>query len=356
MSKTQLRTLDRNEQGLVAILVTMLIMIMLSLIVMGFAQLTRREQRQSLDRQLSTQAFYAAETGVNDTVRALANNPALSGNDYVTDCQSFISQLPAGSNSLPAANSSYTCLLVDPTPLNLEYKSIEQNTSEVLPIHRKDNNTINSISISWEDAERGPTPASCTYPAFRTLPQSWGTCPTGILRVEFVPFTGAVSRDGLIDNRFIAYMQPNFSGGVSGVAFVNGSGANQGVISDVRCTSNTGNDCVINLSGITVSNGYLRLTSYYRDATVMVCSPDCISPVELTGAQAQIDVTGRAADVSRRIQVRTPITSFGSSPEFAVQSFDTFCKRIAVAPPNSASVIAPPGGFAGSESSICNPN
>ena len=51
---------------MVAILVTMNLMIVISLIVLGFAQISRRNQRQSLDRQLSTQAFYAAETAVND--------------------------------------------------------------------------------------------------------------------------------------------------------------------------------------------------------------------------------------------------------------------------------------------------
>ncbi len=59
--------LKQNESGLAAIAVTMIIMGIVTLIVVGFATLMRREQRQALDQQLSTQAFYAAESGVNAT-------------------------------------------------------------------------------------------------------------------------------------------------------------------------------------------------------------------------------------------------------------------------------------------------
>jgi Tfp pilus assembly protein PilX len=59
-------TREDKQAGMVAIMVTMILMIVISLIVVGFAQISRRNQRQALDRQLSTQAFYAAETGVND--------------------------------------------------------------------------------------------------------------------------------------------------------------------------------------------------------------------------------------------------------------------------------------------------
>jgi hypothetical protein len=58
----------RREGGFVSIIVCMIIMTILSLITIGFAQIMAREQRQALDRQLSSQAFYAAESGVNDAL------------------------------------------------------------------------------------------------------------------------------------------------------------------------------------------------------------------------------------------------------------------------------------------------
>ena len=60
------KRLKQSESGIVSLMMTLVIMLVISLIVIGIAQLSRREQRQALDNQLSTQAFYAAESGVND--------------------------------------------------------------------------------------------------------------------------------------------------------------------------------------------------------------------------------------------------------------------------------------------------
>src|SRR5262245_28445627 len=63
-----------NQSGMAAIIVTLIIMIVLSLITLGFARIVNREQRQVADRQLNTQAFYAAESGVS-IVKNLSSLP-----------------------------------------------------------------------------------------------------------------------------------------------------------------------------------------------------------------------------------------------------------------------------------------
>ncbi|HSX32249.1 MAG TPA: pilus assembly PilX N-terminal domain-containing protein, partial [Candidatus Saccharimonadales bacterium] len=83
------RPASAKESGMVAIMVTIILMIVISLIVLGFAQIARRNQRQSLDRQLSTQAFYAAETGVNDASKvikaAIASGATVAAKPTCTD-------------------------------------------------------------------------------------------------------------------------------------------------------------------------------------------------------------------------------------------------------------------------------
>jgi len=46
--------LSKNQTGLVSIMVTIIMMLVISLIVLGFATVTRRNTREALDRQLST--------------------------------------------------------------------------------------------------------------------------------------------------------------------------------------------------------------------------------------------------------------------------------------------------------------
>ncbi len=60
-----------KQDGFASIVIAIIMVIVLSLITVGFAQLMRTEQRSALDKQLSSQAYYAAETGVNDAAKAL---------------------------------------------------------------------------------------------------------------------------------------------------------------------------------------------------------------------------------------------------------------------------------------------
>ena len=70
--------LRKNQDGIVSLIVSITIMIIISLVVISFARLMRTEQEQALDRQLSSQAFYAAETAVNDVACAAVANVVLS--------------------------------------------------------------------------------------------------------------------------------------------------------------------------------------------------------------------------------------------------------------------------------------
>src|SRR3954463_2749341 len=116
-----------KERGMVSILVTMLLMVVITLIVLGFAQISRRNQRQAVDRQLSTQAFYAAEAGINDA-RNLIKTALSSGATIPakTDCTNGSGPAAAFYSTLSPSldtpnNVSYTCLMVDPAPKDLLY-------------------------------------------------------------------------------------------------------------------------------------------------------------------------------------------------------------------------------------------
>ena len=63
-----------DQRGFAAIVVALVLILVLSLLTIGFAELMRHEQRSALDKQLSSQAYYAAESGVNDAVSAAASN------------------------------------------------------------------------------------------------------------------------------------------------------------------------------------------------------------------------------------------------------------------------------------------
>src|ERR1035438_10159281 len=113
-----------NQSGVVSIFVTLIIMIILSIVVIGFSQISRREARAALDRQLSTQAFYAAESGINDAYSIVnkAIGTPLGPIPATSQCNSP-SYINGTSNQIdPTTNTaSYTCLLVNVQPTYLTF-------------------------------------------------------------------------------------------------------------------------------------------------------------------------------------------------------------------------------------------
>ncbi len=117
--KTKRTGVAGNEEGFAAIVIAMVLIVILSLLTVGFAQLMRHEERSALDKQLSSQAYYAAESGINDAAAVISNNPLVSK----TTCGPTTGVGSLFPNNVVGVNtgSSYPCLLIDPTPLTLDY-------------------------------------------------------------------------------------------------------------------------------------------------------------------------------------------------------------------------------------------
>jgi hypothetical protein len=70
-------------------------------------------------------------------------------------------------------------------------------------------------------------------------------------------------------------------------------------------------------------NNSLNITAYTTGSN---------SPLALTGDQAQVDSTGKANDVLRRIVVRLPLNSIPPGPDFAIESGNSICKQLYIVP------------------------
>lgn len=323
-----------SQAGTVSIMTTMVLMIVISLIVLGFAQISRRNQKQSLDRQLSTQAFYAAESGVND-VHELINNAVASGTPIPdkTSC----SDLGAGgfygalTPDIDAAkNVKYSCILVDPSPTQLRYSDIG-TTSTIVPMNSATGANFSQIKITLQSKLVGGSPITgCPTSTANALKTSgaW-SCGYGLLRFDLVPTSGSsLDADGLRNSTMTTFAVPFSSGGISTVPYAAGTGNPNNLIG-MSC-NNT--NCSLGITGLTQNSYYLRVTSLYRDVAMQVTANGAGGPLEIAGAQAVVDSTGKAQDILRRIQVNIPLrnTSRNLLSDYAIQSTDAICKRYAV--------------------------
>lgn len=333
------RTYPRLDQkGMAAIIVTMVTMVVISLIVLGFATISRREQGQTLDQQLSTQAFYAAETGVEDAKSVITaaiqdGKPVPSKTDCDTNTTSgYTPNYPIGAGTvLDSTHSvSYSCLLVDPTPTSLEYNGVGTD-NVIVPI--TSSSVITRFVITWKPTNV-PTGSPSTCPSSTSnsfsLQSKWN-CGYGLLRMDLVPTEGALSRASLSSNTLTAFFEPTRNSASGNISYSGNTGRPN--IVAANCTIGSYSECSATIVGLAGQRNFsLRLNSLYQPSDVTIVPFNSSTQLGVSGAQAMIDVTGKAQDVLRRIQVRVPVGASGETAGFALQTNGALCKRFKVTP------------------------
>lgn len=341
------KTHQTNQEGFTAIIVALIIMSLLVLISIGFLRVVNQEQRASIDRQLSSQAFYAAESGVNDTAQIIAQ--------YIAD-----GSYPPPKEECDVSDSgdykhpnngdlddevAYTCILVEPYPETLQYDNVGTEHDKAIFINAGDengptNDPIGTLNLSWNAAELPevpeiPTSSGIGFPDEDNFSQ---TAP--VLRVALTPLSsaGSINRQDLVDNTYTVFLRPSSGGGGStnSTTYIGGptERSNQGRVIVTQCDlSNEPLFCSMDIGDLTDSNYLMRVRSFYSESSVLI-SPAASNPdLRFYGQQAVIDATGRASDVLRRIQVRVPVRATYNLPSFALESAGGgICKPYSVYP------------------------
>ena len=340
-------------------------MLVLSLIVLGYANNARNEQRRVLDDQLSTAAYYTAESGVNDAYAIIKADIA---NNIPVVAQSTCASGPYSTSSTNTLTNSgtpvvYTCLLVSPTPASLEYAPLNTGHGQVVPLFGIDPNSsiptpepINSITISWqEDGVSSPQFNYCpprtqnTFSSEDTWTSSGSpglSCNAGVLQVDLVPAFGWSTQSNLQANTQTVYLEPQ-SGNLNNGPQTPANGS----ILPANCGSNSSGEygCTVVLNNLPVGGTdatcpsgqcyYLHIVPIYQNADVSVTASrsttgDNSGQLSLINGQALIDSTGKASDELKRIQERVSINPLSDNdvPVNALQIQSGICKKLTTRP------------------------
>ncbi len=345
----QKQTIIKNEQGIASMVIVILIMTLLSLIVLSMTQNANREQKQSLDRQLNSQAFYAAESGVNDArdyYTKFANAAVDPAPDKKTKCDGSETNAPAGqqfphgySNTVGSSVNQYTCVLYDAYPNSLVFSDVSTSKSELMPIQDKTGAKIRQLTFSW--ARPNNANYNFTGCPVSGFPQSLTNCDAGALRIELINIDDLIIHDraALVNADFLAFASPsrNAASAPASPDYANGVGtAKQGVSWRGGCTGGAAGGCTITINNIGQNKLLLHLRSFYNDNTVTITGKTTAgNNILFRNGQLMIDSTGRASDILKRIQVRVPLNDFGNGiyPEFALQTANGICKLQQIIPP-----------------------
>jgi hypothetical protein len=347
--------LHSDEQGFAAIIIAIILILVLSLTTVGFATLMRSEEKSALEKHLSSQAYYAAEAGINDAAKAInagfdqrkttcapLASSGLPGSQYLTD-----NKVDSG------GDVSYTCLLIDPVPPSLEYQSIDDAESKAIIVTgvNKDDTTdvepLGSLYIGWEDKSGSSdfAPSSVSFKPAAESADNWSY--TNVLRINITPLAKfGVTRDLLRQSNFAAFLYPNagaapattdYNTGIAGTN--NANIGNVGQILKGNCrpavTTDYPRKCGVVITGLTQSDYLVTLQSIYPDKPLRVTIKAKAfngTTLRIKNGQILVDSTGKAQDVLKRIQVRIPAHNGYPHTDYGLESMSSICKQWQLTP------------------------
>lgn len=334
----------KDEDGLVALFVVGIMIILLSLTTVAFTKLMGRESRQALDRALSTQAYYAAESGINDAKDYLNTHPqaVLSGSNC--DTLSNLGYPPfLGPNSTDDVNK-VTCVTADTTPQQL-YFQIPVGKSRIFEMSSATN--FGGLLFSWDNSNVtgyfGPNyKNNASRNFFPTVAWNGGrpaTAPVLELSYYALPDTSPDLASQITASRTI-FLYPSHRGGVGASSF--GPADQDGRIVYNSCHQNNTNLSAVFAGATNVYHCntivtpsasrhiFVKVSAFYGPAALTVMARNTSnSVVAIQGAQAVLDSTGKGGtDVLKRLQTIVDYRPIDVEPGDTIETVIGLCKRL----------------------------
>ncbi len=375
------QTQTNNKQaGFVSLFSVVFFALLATVITIGFIRIMNREQRQAFDNDLTSRALSAAESGVEDAKRAILKYtqlPSSPGKDtYRTALTGAACDTIFGATSPVRAaigfsgqqegiispqdqqNVGYRCLNVRLDTADY-ISALSPNASQIIPL--RSTGAFNQVQVQWhrnsasEDSESdglaNPANLSTGDPQNPTV-QQFGTSgangeqPPAYMRLQVfgVKKNGSFSNADLEQRNFTLFVYP-FEGPIGSTTTIDQAdprGFNKSKSSPLlaNCMNNTqsaaafGNyACQMTLTmpagslDTANNNYYLRVTPLYRKTHFRLSLLNSGSAVNFNEVQPSIDSTGVAADVFRRVEVRTTFPErLPNPPRYGAEVGDSVCK------------------------------
>ncbi len=335
-----------NERGFASIVIALTLVIILALLTVGFAQLTRREQRSALNKQLATQAYYAAESGIEDAAGDIRSGQITTNNTGCTPNIDHMGQPHYTQVPLQPINTqlavAYTCLSVNLDPTILEYSNFDDSTYHTVTFSSASGAPVQTLTVSWTS-----TGGKTAGPSIIGLKQKSAWNNPAVMEVGITPLNTPGNtfpdRAAMVNGNFTVYGYPVTAASQNPV-YGNSTSADEGILKQAKCTGSTCSFTITNINGSNAGAGpyMLHLTDHYDQSDVKITGTDTAgTALKFHGAQAVIDSTGRARGVLKRLQVHIPLTDSPLLPNYAIEATN-LCKRISTEPASDTFVDTAP--------------
>ncbi len=353
-----------NQKGMAAIITVFALIILLTLISLGFTRIMDRALRSSATDQLGTTAKYAALSAVNDGAAFIQANPTAQSNQ----CGKYLSTTPDDPTKVYSKLSDttfYTCLLFDSQPFDILYRNLFPYKSQVVKLTTAQ--PISKLLFSWRPSDQNSNSSSLAPNPPKLLDEyAWSAKKyPPLFRLTLYPIKDQTSLDYTEQGSKTFYLLPYgdsnnsktqvdslpYDASSNGLQPVNCKAKDAG--SDFKYSAQD-YDCNVIISALDTTGAnyfYARLTPFYAKTDIRAQAASTalpVAPVKFKDVQAVVDATARTGTAVKRLQAHVDIgvNNIGPSnslPEFALHTTNTICKRLIAPSDISKAVFVEPG-------------
>jgi hypothetical protein len=365
-----------DQRGVASLFLVIFAALLFTVITVGFAQMMVAEQANSLDNILSQSAYDSATAGVEDAKRSIiacvsgniaaactaVNSGKCYSNSYVTGVTGGDTILKSQFGDGVEINQAYTCVKITMNTPNY-LGQLRLNDPLLIPL--KGTSLVKSIRIEWQqngdssmpvDTTKFNDPTSPCHQSWKNLcsQSTWGNAPA-LLEAQLITPNANFKLQDLDADKSAGqtlYLRPYSAGANIDVASLRPRYTSDATITTgspnmpipVVCSLTAisgGYACSTTITGLSIPASsdidFLRLAAVYRGANVRVTLLDASNNVvNFEAVQPDVDSTGRANDVYRRVDSRLEFGYSGigannpTIPNAAVDLGGSLCKDYAV--------------------------
>lgn len=373
-----------KQRGAVSLFIVIFTMLLMTIVTVSFVRIMLQDQQQASNLDLSQSAYDSAQAGVEDAKRAILQyqsicaddtsstqtackaaaalvgnqtcNQGLSGVQTVTGDEVKVQQTQSSGDV--ALNQAYTCVTIQlQTPNYLG--TLEANASKLIPLVVPAGKTFDTVTLQWfspQDLGASNSYALDLLPIGSTvypLMTGWPTNRPSLMRTQLIQVADSFTLadlDGssptasdantlfLYPSAAIANDTKLFNTDFHTLPKRTGIGPQAVTCKSSIATGGYACSATIKLpnpiGSVPGPNGvnrtaYLRVSAFYNKTSYSVSLAKGGTVVPFDGVQPQVDSTGRANDLFRRVQSRIDIID-PAYPDAAVDITGSFCKDFTI--------------------------
>lgn len=369
-----------KESGAVSLFVVIFSALLMTVVTVSFVQLMIKDQQQATASDLSQSAYDSAQAGVEDAKRLLLLDQSCRNNTAAStvNCGAIANALtpPSGQSETTCdtlsrsglvsetngetiiaqsegdarLDQAYTCVKIR---VNTDdYKGdVKVNETDIVPLQGV--GAFDTIELSWFSEADVASDTTIDFPyegpnvSLPPVGTKWDSNVPPLMRTQLIqlgsgsPLTDLDSNQpGNKSNTNTLFLYPSRNGLPEKDFALDARRSPTNAPQQVACSSsftNTEYACKVTLRLPAPINGsnadrnaYLRLTGLYNGARYKIVLKNGSEVVKLNQVQPEVDSTGRANDMFRRIMARVELKGDFFHPEAAIDLTGNLCKNFMV--------------------------